>query len=64
MLTAEEIPHGRPKQHFVSEECLQVWRLFKPLMPGNIRADFGTEEESHLLLGEAGALAVRAYIIW
>ena len=63
MRTAEEMSDRRSKQHFIGEERLQVWRLFKPFMLRNIRAAFGAEDKGHVLLREAGAFPIRSYVV-
>ena len=64
MGTAEKVPDGRSKEHFVGEERLQVRCLFEPLVPGDACAAFGAQEEGYLLLREAGALPMLADIVW
>jgi len=61
--TAEEISDRRLKQHFIRKKRLEIWCLFEPLMPGDVRAAFGAENERHLLLREAGALPMCADIV-
>ena len=63
MSIAEETPNRRPKKQFIGEKRRQVWYLFEALMSGDIGAAFGAEKKRHILLCEAGALPIRAYVV-
>jgi len=63
MHPAKKAPNRSAEQNFIRQQCLQIGRLFQPLMATHMGAGLGAKKERHLPLRQMGALAVRSYVI-